>query len=329
MGEAPQEKQTLKLHYTNARSLFRKLNDIAALAAEDKPDIFLICETWLNESTINASLSIPNYEICLREDRKDTGNGIGGGLIVYSRVGTKTLPYDKYIDSNFNQQCAFSVMTDKEKLNLVFIYRPPSSDLANLDELCKIVMEADINMLIIGDFNLPSINWRSGTADPKGRRLLEAAEEANMVQLVHFPTHNKGNTLDLVLSNCPDKIFSIQNEGNLGNSDHCILSIELTVQRPKLIKKRTKNWSKADSEGIRNYLGEIDWHQLLQCECIEENWHKFCQTLGDAVNKFVPTSSQKSDDKPKWLNREIIKLVRRKKKGMDKFAGLPDRTKRG
>ena len=316
MGETTEEIPTLSIFYTNARSIGSKINDLAATISINKPAILLICETWLNESTSNAGISIPNYEICARVDRSDTGNGIGGGLIVYSRLGIKILPFDKHNDSNFNQYTAFSIMTETEKLNLVFIYRPPSSDLQNLEELCKIVKNSDKNTIIIGDFNLPSINWRNGTADQKGRRLLEAVEEADMTQLVDFPTHNKGNTLDLIITNRPDLIVSVQNDGNLGNSDHCILLTEISTKPIQGRKKkvRVENWSKADTAGIRNQLGKINWHRVLKGNCIQEDWETFGQIIRETVEKYVPTSTQKEQDKPKWLNREIIKLVRKKKR---------------
>jgi hypothetical protein len=54
------------------------------------------------------------------------------------------------------------------------------------------------------------------TADARGRELLKAAQEENFSQLVSFPTHTKGNVLDLVLTNCPERIVSVEDIGRLG-----------------------------------------------------------------------------------------------------------------
>jgi hypothetical protein len=69
----------------------RKLDELAAVTQDLAPDIILLTETWCNETVQNAALSIENYmlETELRKDRTDTGNGIGGGLLVYSRAGLK------------------------------------------------------------------------------------------------------------------------------------------------------------------------------------------------------------------------------------------------
>ena len=36
---------------------------------------------------------------------------------------------------------------------------------------------------------------------------METILEEDLIQLVDFPTHFKGNTLDLVITNCPDKVI--------------------------------------------------------------------------------------------------------------------------
>ncbi len=55
--------------------------------------------------------------------------------------------------------------------------------------------------------------------------LLETAVEEGLQQLVDFPTHTKGNTLDLLLTNCPDKVIEVSDSGRLGRSDHCMLKV--------------------------------------------------------------------------------------------------------
>lgn len=90
-----------------------------------KPDIILITETWLNDDINNASMNIPGYTVEIRKDRHDTNQGIGGGIIVYTKLGVKTLPEKE--TEIFNQYCRFTVKTKNEELTITVIYRPPSS----------------------------------------------------------------------------------------------------------------------------------------------------------------------------------------------------------
>ena len=84
----------LKIIYFNARSIGNKLDELQALANERDPDFILITESWCNDKTSNGMLNIEGYNVEpeLRIDRVDTANGIGGGLLVYSKKGIVLKP---------------------------------------------------------------------------------------------------------------------------------------------------------------------------------------------------------------------------------------------
>jgi hypothetical protein len=68
---------------------------------------------------------------------------------------------------------------------------------------------------------------------------------------VDFPTHTKGNTLDLLLTNCPDKVIEVSDSGRLGRSDHCMLKVVLDFEPNSAERVISKyNWSKANIEQI-------------------------------------------------------------------------------
>jgi hypothetical protein len=191
----------LKILYLNAQSILSKLNDLDATTCDTKPDIVLVSESWCNSSILNSGLNLAGYDLNndLRTDRSDTTNGIGGGLLVYARKGLVILPSDK--NNDFNQFLCFDVMTDNVKLHVILVYRPPSSKKANLDKLCDIISTAPSNSFIIGDFNLPSINWNNLTCDNFSNDFMNACLDSNFSQYVDFPTHSKNYVIDLVLSN--------------------------------------------------------------------------------------------------------------------------------
>ena len=98
------------------------------------PDIILLTETWCNQSIPDAALSINNYvlETDMRKDcaeSADTTNGVGGGLSVYAKPGLKILPYDKFNNNEFNQFCCFKIETKGTPVNIILVYRPPSSNM--------------------------------------------------------------------------------------------------------------------------------------------------------------------------------------------------------
>ena len=273
LGPLQETPSLLKICYTNARSIQSKINELAAYSTTANPDIILICESWCNDCTDNASLTIPNYQLetDFRTDRTDTGNGMGGGLLVYSKVGMKLLSCDKFKDNAFNQYCAFKLRTASAQLTVILAYRPPASNTDNLILLCELIQNMGENTILIGDLNLPSIDWASGTGDAKGRRLMDAVVDGGLSQLVTFPTHNKGNCLDLVITNCSDKIISVYDDGILGNSDHRIIGLDFNISYKLPSKTRIPNWNKVRAEDIRKFLSAIRWRQVLKGSNTEED----------------------------------------------------------
>ena len=274
-------------------------------------------ETWCNPSITDADLSIPGYQLEteLRKDRTDTANGIGGGLLVYSRNGLKILPLDTLQAVDFHQCVAFKVLTTGEPVNIVLTYRPPNSNRENFNKLLDILSKLPRDTVLIGDINIPHVDWTSGRGDARGRELFNTVLEENLEQLVNFPTHNKGSTLDLVITNMADKIVSVHDDGKLGRSDHSIITVDVKVSKTiKKEKPRTPNWTKADVTGMRQYLADIDWDTLLDGASTEKAWDTLKEILSQATQKFVPFSTAKGEDTPKWLNREIVRLVRKKKR---------------
>ena len=221
--------KTLNILYLNARSLVNKLNDLAILINDQNPDLVLITETWCNDVITNAMLNIPGYNIepDLRIDRQDTLNGIGGGLIVYARDGLILKPIP--VESSFNMFARFKIISDENKddrdLTVTIVYRPPRANSVNSEELCKLFQNCNGNNLFIGDFNFPAINWSNLTANGGSEAFLQCVIDNGFDQLVDFPTHIRGNTLDLVLTNRPENILSVEPLGNLSNSDLCRCTI--------------------------------------------------------------------------------------------------------
>ena len=241
-GAPVPEPEILKILYTNIQSITSKINELALNAADSNPDIILLTETWCNQTIPDAALNLQNYalETDLRRDWTDTKNGVGGGLLVYAKTGIRILPCDKFKDNEFTQFCSFKVKTKGPPITIILVYRPPGSNYDNSEQLCNILKNMDINTFLIGDVNLPDINWLDGTSAARGRRILETTVEEDLAQLVDFPTHIKGNILDLVITNCLDKVISISDDGRIGKSDHCILKIDLKISEFKETVRSTR-----------------------------------------------------------------------------------------
>ena len=72
---------------------------------------------------------------------------------------------------------------------------------------------------MIGDFNMPHVNWSTHSCESKFQNFLDALDENSLDQIIDFPTHVRGNVLDLLLTDVPEKILDVKDIGNLGSSD--------------------------------------------------------------------------------------------------------------
>jgi hypothetical protein len=216
----------------------------------------------------NAELTVAGYQIetDLRRDRTDTTAGIGGGLLVYSKLGITLRPTNKFKNNKFNQFIEFEILAESP-LKMLLVYRPPNSGPENIQELCKIIRELDKDTVVVGDFNLPEINWENEMSGARGRPVLDAAIDQQLVQMVNFATHTKGNTLDLVIVNCPERILTVNGTGRLGRSDHEMLKLEILVNKCRGGQTNNRpmlNWKRANYEGMKHYLETYRWS--ISCE---------------------------------------------------------------
>ena len=93
------------------------------------------------------------------------------------------------------------------------------------------------SIIIMGDFNLPNIDWgnhaikpNSGYSTIAANKLLTIIEEHGLTQHVRVPTHTQGNSsnsLDIVLTNRPDLIKKLSVVD--GVADHNTIFIDINI----------------------------------------------------------------------------------------------------
>ena len=306
--------------------MISKIDYLEVLIKTENPHLILISETWLNSNISNAMLHLDNYNIDsnLRIDRNDTAQGRGGGLIVFNRCDVSVNVID--CTSNFNQFCKFSVsLNDKNScpLYVTLIYRSPNATKENTDELAKLIENCESNSLIIGDYNLPQLDINNSSSDAKSRSILEAASFRCMTNIVEFCTHERGNILDLALVTPQTKpnIFCVDNIGNLGNSDHAMIKIELLV-KPSFNRSSQMilDWKKGDVDGLKLHLQNIDFDEKFQDIGMNAAWSMFRTTIDEATNRYIPLKVRRKKGNPPWMTKGVKNLINRKNRAWKKFS---------
>jgi hypothetical protein len=142
-----------------------------------------------------------------------------------------------------------------------------------------------------------------------------AVDQALMEQLVSFPTQVRGNILDLLLTNMPDRVSEVRGCGRLGTSDHEIIFAEISCGGGRQTEaKKTKNWRRADWPQMRKELSRVNWRREFTQASPSQMWQKFKIQVQATVKKNVPLKKIHKNGRPPWMTREISAAIQRKKR---------------
>ena len=319
--------------YSNVHSVVNKIDELRCNVSDNKPDVISICETWTNNDISNAFLSIDGYNIICRHDRKDTNNGIGGGLLVYVKSDLKAREItDKNIE-DFNQCCLINVKSENDKsVNLALMYRPhnlyDNSDIdLNNDKLCSVLKSIPKPFIIVGDFNYSDIDWVNNTSSAKSRQFLDTVNDQFISQHIDFSTHVSGTMPDLVLASSENLILDIENNGTIGSSDHTSILVNINSKPViKCEKIGKKDWRKADYDKIKDDVNNVCWSAMFQDKDAEECWIILRDQLHKSTEDHVPVQRPRKPGKPPWMNQQVLRIIRRKKRCWKRYSMHKDNT---
>ena len=225
-------------------------------------DVIGVTETWLSNMTLDKEI-IPYGYFIYRKDRTSRGGGV--------LVAIKNTISSRLVQSPLNLELSAVELIEINYLVFV-VYLPPNIDIILLKETISFIKQyysSNRNVIIIGDFNLPDINWLSLVGSTNVSNIFcDFVFECDLSQLVTVPTHCKGNCLDLVLTNSPHAINNVQvGSCSVMKSDHLLVSFSLATQfRPSFNVHETQyviNFSKLNYLELAEYILDLTFHLVL------------------------------------------------------------------
>ncbi|XP_069936301.1 uncharacterized protein [Cherax quadricarinatus] len=117
---------SLKVYYTNSRSLRNKIDELRLLASVGNIDIIGITESWFNlkDREIPSECNIQGYKL----SHTDRINRKGGGVVMYVRENLNCLRHDIRLATSNTESVWLQFLEGRDKLILGVIYRPPNLD---------------------------------------------------------------------------------------------------------------------------------------------------------------------------------------------------------
>ena len=290
----------------NVRSLSNKTFIINDLISDNKIDCMFLTETWLSAdgpaTLLEASPTNYNFSFSARSGKR----GGGTATILSAALSFKNITFEEY--ASFEYHC---LVFNSPPVLCVTVYRPPkrcSTFISDFSELLSIIHNNFNRAIILGDFNLHIDNQ----SDSLASEFLNMLNCMNFNQHVTQPTHNRGHTLDLVITHgLSAKISSVV---DIGISDHYCVFFNVSGFNQEIVSERTVRKRYLTPEVTANFtniLHDTPPHFLpSSCDSIVDC---FNSKLESTLEKVAPLKLKKIKSKPNppWKD-ETIKHLKRK-----------------
>ena len=300
------------------------LNKRAELQAQIEihdPDVIAITEVSPKNSryTIQPSeVAIAGYELFHTLDRN------ARGIVLLIRENLSPSVCEDLI-SDFEESLFVNCkLSSGEKLTIGLVYRRGKSTSENNDKLNELITKAADpkreNLLILGDFNFPEIDWQMETSNcdvnHAASKFLKVCKDSFLYQMQKEATRSRigqrSNVLDLVLTNREDLISEMSTECGLGKSDHHAIIVKVMLCVKPTEKDPRYNFMKANFEEINKELGSVNWESEFEGLNTNETWNNLKEKIFSAMENNVPKTKPCGKKHKKWMDRGTLRTVRKK-----------------
>ena len=322
----------LHCFYQNVRSIKsgNKLREFQDSVYANQFDIVAISETWLTGDISDSELLPWGYDIfrCDRGNARNSADPVrGGSVLLASRCNLRCKPVALICNGDCELEfAAIEVNTNNSgKVLVAVFYRPPSASANWIHDFIETLDTCTYSkMVLLGDFNFPSISWieGSGFCDSSNSALFafcQTLSDKNFFQLIDSPTR-KDNCLDLLITTIVEGVNNIDVTGCEGvavSSDHKAITFDLhfALHSVNCNKQPKFNLKKADFEGLRFALSSDPLESLFSGDDninIEEDWASWKLAFLRRIEAFIPRRKPRQFTTPPWIDGETIHAIRKK-----------------
>ena len=303
----------IKILFTNADQFTHaKKDELHQRIITEKPMLVAVSEVKPKNGRVMSEIdySIDDYTI----NPVNLDNTTGRGIIIYTHNSLDKSTIQIKVSNSFEEACLIEVrLRNGDTLMFGCIYRSPTQtdnsddNNENLNNLLKELSEKSYSHIcLVGDFNYPSINWKTWTTPhtetSKEFKFIEAARDCFLFQHVQEPTRARGNDdpslIDLILTNEELQVSDVNHHAPLGKSDHSVITFKYHCYLDFTKSKTCHQYHKADFDGMKGELESSNWKEKFKLEAKDkgpdELWSILKCKLIELRNKYVPTREIKA-----------------------------------
>ena len=228
----------------NIRSIRNKFDELESLVNNEHFDIIAITETFISDNLdLPTEYQLPNFKFFSRNRTTR-----GGGVALYCRNELNPIVIETSENENVEHLCV-QITAKTKKICVSVVYRRPSQILDTDTDMYASLQNTLKNndAIILGDFNLPEINWQDFSfVESESRRLINFTEDNFLYQHVTEPTRGS-NILDLIFTNQEYLVQNTKVREHLATCDHNMIEFEINnEQNPLTESVYVPNFGKAD-----------------------------------------------------------------------------------
>lgn len=306
----PKDKK-LRILNINARSIVNKKDSIEATLLEYDPHITVITETWLRNEISDDLVFPPSYSVF----RKDRTANKGGGVAILVKPSIQAIVLADVADL----ECLCIKITCWGQCFVLYAcYRPPDAAPEYLLKLQEHMTQFQSKKIfVIGDFNLPNVDWELLRASRKSNKnaniVFDIMLTHDLVQVVRQPTREERSSsaiLDLAFLNRDFCEYTVLIESGL--SDHHLVSVTIplfnSVGHKRTTTRSFKDYARSDDASIVQYMRSCYDDFIENEDDVDALWNKFTEMCHHCIRSFVTTKSKKIAKNTPWITCKIIHL---------------------
>ena len=315
----------IRIAQINLNGLSSKVNVLSDFVKSSKLDIVCITESHLLQHVSDSFVQIPNY-ILIRNDV--AGTVYKHGVCAYVRdniiIADVSAPLPNLLTFRLVSYDVF----------VIVVYRPPSNSDIDNQLVCSFLGDfcADKEVILVGDFNLPSLDWCDlnplSSCPAMEQNFVDLFNSIGLTQWVKQPTYPRsGNILDLVFTSEPDRIGHIEVSAPLPGCDHCpticdyIFDNRIEIVGSVSPLPNRKAWNRGRYALMRQSLRSLDWDlELAHLDC-DESFNHFATIVSDLIDLYVPVQPT-NNGKPPWQTRPPTSLMHRRQVAWQSYKNV-------
>ena len=320
-------KHNLRVLIVNCQSIRNKTSSLSESIEYTKPDVIIGCESWLAAEHKNTQIFPEGFQSNVyRKDR----NKNGGGVFITTHNSLTTSEVD---DSHSDCEAVWAeVHTNSKSVLIGSYYRPPNSTVESLEQLSaatqKITNNKDKHLIIVGDFNLPHINWKQCSITPgatqanQHQELINIMSEHSLEQVQMKPTR-LNNVLDLYFTNHPSLVKSCDTIPGISDHHMVVVDSELKPKYSKPKRRKVYKYKKADWNAVKSSVKALGLNIVNRVNAsVETKWTELKDGLVKIMDDNIPSKLTSKRHNLPWMNDQLRREVNKKHKLMHKAKVL-------